>query len=203
MNMTELAQRLKRFRLQRGLTLEEVASQAGLSRGWLSKVENFRATPSLPALSEIVRVLGIPLSELFEGLDTRMPLAVVRADERIEFRRDEEVSLIKYQSLAHSRPGRQMDPFELTIPPEDTRPQLTHSGEEFLYVLDGRVRLEYGERSEELNPGDSVYFDGEEPHRVVCLEGDRPARVLVVYYGTDSDGLLQNGNDSSEPDTDS
>ena len=82
MNMLELAQRLKAVRVERGFTLEEIASQAGLTRGWLSKVENFRVTPSLPALSSIASVLGITLSELFEGLDNHPVLVVVRGDER-------------------------------------------------------------------------------------------------------------------------
>jgi transcriptional regulator with XRE-family HTH domain len=69
-NMIELAQRLKRIRIQREYTLEDVASRAGLTRGWLSKVENFRVTPSLPALANIAGVLGVSLSELFEGLDS-------------------------------------------------------------------------------------------------------------------------------------
>jgi len=71
---------LKRLRTQRGLTLEEVASRAGLTRGWLSKVENFRVTPSLPALFQIAQALQVPLSDLFEGLETRPPLVVVRSD---------------------------------------------------------------------------------------------------------------------------
>lgn len=197
MNLTELAQRLKRLRQQRGLTLEEVASRAGLSRGWLSKVENFRVTPSLPALSKIVDVLEVPLSELFEGLERRPALAIVRSNERTDFRRDEEVSLINYASLAHTRPVRQIDPFMLTVPPQDRRPLLAHAGEEFLHVVRGRVRLEYGDDAEELDVGDSAYFDGERPHRLVCLD-DQPAEVLVVYYGSDKE-TLHEVNGEGEP----
>ncbi|QDV64412.1 helix-turn-helix domain-containing protein [Crateriforma conspicua] len=181
MNLTELAQRLKRVRLQRGLTLEQVATQAGLSRGWLSKVENFRLTPSLPALSEIASVLDVSLSELFEGLEAEPGLVVVRSDQRVEYRRDEPVSKIRYASLAHARPKRSMDPFLLKVPVEDDREKLPHKGEEFLYVLSGQARLDYGDDSHELNPGDSVYFDGEVPHRVVCRDGEE-CEVLVVFH---------------------
>lgn len=200
MNLTELAQRLKRFRLQRGLTLEEVASKAGLSRGWLSKVENFRVTPSLPALSKIAAVLGVPLSELFDGLDTAPALAVVRSGERVNFRRDEEISLINYASLAHSRPMRRMDPFLLTVPPEDQRPPLAHAGEEFLLVTQGSVRLEYGSEAVDLREGDSAYFDGEEPHRLVCID-EQPALVLVVYHGAESGSLSEISEHPTEEDS--
>ena len=59
MNLVELAQRIKSRRLDQRLTIEEVAAQAGLTRSWLSKVENFRVTPSLPALGGIAKALGV------------------------------------------------------------------------------------------------------------------------------------------------
>ncbi len=61
MNLVELAQRIKARRLDRRLTIEDVAAQAGLTRSWLSKVENFRVTPSLPALGKIA--FGVSLLE--------------------------------------------------------------------------------------------------------------------------------------------
>lgn len=188
MNLTELAQRIKRLRLERGMTLEEVASAAGLSRGWLSKVENFRVTPSLPALGQISEVLGIPLSDLFEGLNAKPALSIVRQQERVSFRRDEPVSLIQYESLAQQRKARNMDPFLLTVPREDQRPRMTHDGEEFLLVIAGSVRLEYGEEAHDLIAGDAAYFDGEEEHRLICLS-DEPAQVLVVYNGLTGSSL--------------
>ena len=105
--------------------------------------------------------------------------------------------MINYASLAHTRPVRHIDPFMLTVPPQDRRPPLAHAGEEFLHVVKGTVRLEYGQEVEELTAGDSAYFDGEHPHRLVCLD-DQPAEVLVVYYGTDKETLHEvNGEGES------
>lgn len=185
MNLVELAQRLKRIRKTRGLSLEEVASAAGLTRGWLSKVENFRTTPSLPALSAIAQALGVTLSELFEGLDQRPSIIVVREGERQAFRRDEEVSDLLYESLASPRPERRMDPFILHVPSTDDRPLLTHGGEEFMLVLKGTVTLEYEDEAHRLNAGDSAYFDGDRPHRLVC-DQEEPARVLTIYARTEN-----------------
>lgn len=180
MNMIELAQRLKSIRVERGLTLEEVASKAGLTRGWLSKVENFRVTPSLPALSSIAGILGVTMAELFSGLEDRPPLVVVTKGERKLIRRDEDVSDLLYHSLAHSRPGREMDPFVITVPKSSSRPKMAHAGEEFLFVLSGRLRLEFDDASHDLEEGDSAYFDGDHPHSIVCI-GSRAAEILVVY----------------------
>jgi len=181
MNTVELAQRLKNLRIERGLTLSDVASRAGLTRSWLSKVENFRVTPSLPALSSITSVLGVSMSELFEGLDEKPRLIVVRKDERPKVKRDEDISLLTYESLASTRAERAMDPFVITVPPDDARPRLGHDGEEFLYVLSGRITLEFDDATHTLNQGDSAYFDAELPHRVGC-ESDQPAQVLVVFH---------------------
>lgn len=182
MNLVELAHRLKRLRIDRGLTLEEVASRGGLTRGWLSKVENFRVTPSLPALHGVAKGLGVTLSELFEGLDARPPLSIVRETDRVEMKRDEDVSGFVYQALAHKRPSRSMDPFVITVRKSDKRPMLSHTGEEFMYVLKGKIELRHGEESETLGQGDSAYFDGLVPHTVLC-RSPQPAELLVIYYG--------------------
>lgn len=184
MNMVELSQRLRRLRLERGLTLEEVASRSGLTRGWLSKVENFRVTPSLPALYRVASGLGVTLAQLFEGLDDRPPLSVVRRHERVRLRRDEDLSELVYESLAHKRPSRNMDPFMITVPRSDHRAVMAHPGEEFLLVLRGQIELEHGDEHIVLGEGDSAYFDGLVPHRVICRSDD-DAEVLVVYYGDD------------------
>ncbi len=186
MNQVELALRLKKLRTDRGLTLEQVAAHAGLTRGWLSKVENFRVTPSLQALSAIAQALGVSLSELFSGLDERPPIVVVRRGERTKVVRDEEQSTLEYEALAHSRLSRSMDPFVIRIPPTEDRPLLAHGGEEFMFVLRGRVRLDYGEQTHTLNRGDSAYFDGNTPHSVACVD-DQPSVVLVVYTNVGGD----------------
>lgn len=185
MNAIELAQRLKQLRIERGLTLEEVASRAGLTRGWLSKVENFRVTPSLPALSSIANILDVTLAELFEGLDARPPIVVVSKDERRRIRRDEDVSSYVYESLAHPRPSRDMDPFVLIVGEGDERPKLSHDGEEFMFVLSGKIELHFNDDVHVLEVGDCAYFEGSHPHRVVCLS-EKPAKVLIVYSGNPS-----------------
>lgn len=163
------------------MTLEQVAQRANLSRGWLSRVENFRVTPSLQSISSIAAALGVTLAELFEGLDGSPPLTVVPKDDRKRVVRDEEVSKLEYYALAHPRPARAMDPFVLRVPDIDDRPPLTHAGQEFLFVLSGTVTLEHGDERCVLKKGDSAYFDGKYPHRVVCKD-KIPAELLVVYY---------------------
>lgn len=182
MNLVELAQRIRKLRLDRRMTLEQVASKTALTRSWLSKVENFRVTPSLQALGEIAAALGVPVSHLVEGLDAKPQLVLIRKHDRLVVERDGAHSNIRYESLAYKRASRAMDPFLLTVQARDiSREPLSHEGEEFLLVVSGRIDMKYGEDSHTLETGDSLYFDGSTRH---CLLNPyaSPAEVLCVFY---------------------
>jgi transcriptional regulator with XRE-family HTH domain len=182
MNLVELAQRIRSLRLDHRLTLEEVASRAGLTRSWLSKVENFRVTPSLPALGKIAGALDVSVSELVEGLDDRPRLVVIRRTERKIVSRDSSSrNRSVYESLAHQRTNRVMDPFLITVPGGVSREQaMTHGGEEFLYVQTGSIQFEYDGDIVALRAGDSLYFDADVPHRLINPH-KRTATVLCVF----------------------
>lgn len=183
MNLVELGQRIRALRIERGMTLEDVVARSGLTRSWLSKVENFRVTPSLHGLLEIAGALGVPVARLLEDLDTRPDFVLVKRGEGLQIMRDREVSNIAYESLAHERPHRAMDPFVLTVPVGGGRSKpLSHEGEEFLRVLVGRVRFHYGTAAHDLATGDSLYFDAATPHRL-SNPWSKPAEVLCVFHG--------------------
>lgn len=181
MNLVELSQRIKQRRLELGLSLEEVAATAGQTKSWLSKVENFRITPSLPALARVAEALRTPLSVLLEGLDAKPQLVLTRKQERRVIQRDAQNSDIVYQEMIRGRANRQMNPFVLKVPAGGGRTVLRpHEGEEFLTVLRGRVSLEYGAEIYPLKQGDSLYFDADTPHRLFN-EHKTEAEVLCVF----------------------
>ncbi|MES2996972.1 MAG: cupin domain-containing protein [Verrucomicrobiota bacterium] len=183
MNLVELASRIRAARINRNYTLDQVSELSGLGKGLISKVENFRVTPSLPTLAKLCDALGIRLAELVDGLDEKPALSIVRGSERKEVERDRDQSNIIYQSLAFGRPDRNMDPFELTIPARGGRETaMPHEGEEFLTVLEGNISFEFNGTVHELKKGDSAYFDAEIPHRAYN-PGARAARILCVFLG--------------------
>jgi transcriptional regulator with XRE-family HTH domain len=183
MNLVELGQKIRALRIERDMTLDDVVARSGLTRSWLSKVENFRVTPSLPALMEIARALRVPVTRLLEDLDRRPDFVLVKQGDGPRITRDREVSNIVYESLAHERPDRAMDPFVLTIPPGGGRSKaLSHEGEEFLRVLSGRVEFHYGDGMHELEAGDSLYFNASTPHRLTNRWA-KPASILCVFHG--------------------
>ncbi|MGI9457475.1 MAG: helix-turn-helix domain-containing protein [Aeoliella sp.] len=182
-NLVELAQRIKQKRLEQRLTIEQLAASTGLTRSWLSKVENFRVTPSLPALFKIASNLGVTVAKLVEGIEETTGMCIVRQGEGKHVDRDPSPqNNINYESLAYDRKSHAMEPFLLTIPPQGGRSEpLPHDGEEFLMVLSGQAAIEYGEERIELDEGDCLYFNGSTPHRVFNPH-DNPAQVLCVFF---------------------
>jgi len=183
LNLVELATRLKTARKGLGLTLDELAERSGLAKGVLSKVENFRVTPSLPSIIKLSSALNIPLEKLFEGLDKKPITCIIRKDDRKQIERNPEKSNIEYYDLAHLRPNRRMDPFELIIPAGGGRKKmLSHEGEEFLRVIKGSLTFKINEEEQTLEEGDSIYFDAENPH---CLYNTtkKDAVVVCVFLG--------------------
>ncbi|MEO2047012.1 MAG: cupin domain-containing protein [Pirellulales bacterium] len=181
MNLVPLAQRIRSHRTAHKLTLEQVAERTGLTKSILSKVENFRVTPSLPTLAKIAEALGTTMSELLAGLDEKPQMVLVRKDQRLLVERDRPNSNILYHALAHTRPLKMMEPFLLEVPPGTARRQrLAHEGEEFIMLMEGTIDYEYGDETFHLNAGDCIYEDGAVKH-TLNNPGKTAATVLVVY----------------------
>lgn len=187
---TRLAERLKRLRMARRMTLEQLAERVGLSKGYLSKIENARQSPPIATLSRIARVLETDVGYflLDDAANETERVSVVRANERRPSVRGATEFGYEYMSLAHKRRFKQMEPFVFRFPKESQHEtRFEHEGEEFLFVLSGTIEFEIGGPNERrtwvLEPGDSIYFDSTTPHRGRSLTDDATALVVVLNPG--------------------
>ena len=91
--------------------------------------------------------------------------------------------VLDFFSLAEGKTSRHMEPFMITVNPADlgSHSLSSHEGEEFVYVLNGAIEIEYGKDLHVLVPGDSIYYDSIVPHQLRA-HGDVPARILAVVY---------------------
>ena len=175
--------RIAELRARCGITLEQLAQLTGFSKSYLSKIENSHKVPPIGSLSRIAAALKTDMGAL---LHTPAPgahrtLSVVRAGERRQLVRGGSAFGYDYESLADDLPGKKMDPFLFTFPSEiDKYVFFEHEGEEFMYVLKGRVEWQAGGEKLVLQPGDSIYFDARMPHRGRSLDGEATA-VVVTY----------------------
>lgn len=179
--------RLTALRSARGLTQEQLAGAAGVTKGYVSKIENGRVVPPIGTLLRIARALGSDVAEFLKPVDddTEDAVSVVRAGERVNVVRGASAFGYDYVSLAHGKRRKMMEPFIFTFPTEDVDGmRFEHEGEEFMHVLSGTVEWEMvigGEkRTWRLNAGDSIYFESRTPHRGRALDGE--AQALIVIY---------------------
>jgi transcriptional regulator with XRE-family HTH domain len=186
-----IGQRVRQFRLKRELTLKDVSEATGLSKPLLSQIENNVSAPPIATLLKISKALGIDIGVFFQGSERARRIAVVRAKERVKsVRRREDsgaaVAEYRYEALAHSFSAKQMEPFVVEIEPRaiDDLVYYQHRGEEFIFVLEGRVAFHSEEKSIVLETEDSLYFDAGIPH-ALRRDGDPPARILSVVCSPD------------------
>ena len=187
----EVGKRIGELREDAGITLQELAERTGYSSALLSQFENHMVSPPLGALIKLSRALGVDVGDFF-GEVADQSFILVRSDERETVSRvasREGVSLgYTYEALGFGLKGRRMEPFVVTLEPVPIREKhlSVHEGEEFIYVLDGRMKIRLGDHTDVLDPGDSIYFKCMTPHHVTC-EGDEPAKILAVIYTGNSE----------------
>ncbi|MEV7085065.1 XRE family transcriptional regulator [Streptomyces sp. NPDC093085] len=171
----DIAPRLRALRRGRRLTLEAAARRAGLSPAHLSRLETGHRHPSLPMLLGLARIYGTTVSELLgEVPPERQPI--------IRGSRAEPVEADGWTYQQAGGAGRAMQPLRLEVPYGAAQGELVrvHPGEEWLYVLDGRLRLSLGDTTYLLGPGDSAHFDSLTPHRMGAA-GPEGAGLLFVH----------------------
>ncbi|MEU8592007.1 XRE family transcriptional regulator [Streptomyces sp. NPDC048664] len=171
--LTAVAPQLRTLRRRASLTLESAARAAGLSPAHLSRLETGRRQPSLPMLLTLARVYGTTVSELL-GETVADRDAIVRATAM------EPTRAGGWTYWQAGSPGRGMQALRVHVPfgaqGDIVR---VHPGEEWLYVLAGRLRLRLGDTAHVLGPGDSAHFDSLTPHRLAAADQDGTDLLFV------------------------
>jgi len=181
-NLADLGRRVRAARLARRLTLEEVVSRAKFTVSWLSKLENGQLTPSLEGLVKLAEVLECGVDSFVQGLSVPPQIVVVKKGEGRKDAARESRSGYVVESLADQWRDRAMNPAIIHLSGAGNRAHPdNHDGQRFLLVLDGEIRLEYGEEIIQLGEGDSVYIYAAIPH-VLTPIGRATARVLSVSF---------------------
>ena len=166
---------IRRRRRDRNLTLAAVAAETGLNVGYLSQVENDKASPSLETLSALADALDVPIAWFL--LDQSVGPRVVRASDRPRRRLADRGGSM---SQVDGGIARDVAIFEGEMPPGFRTGLHAHPGDEHHLVLSGRVRITQGDAAIEAGPGDYVLLDGTLPHDAEVI-GDAPARLVIVY----------------------
>jgi transcriptional regulator with XRE-family HTH domain len=182
-----VGEKIKALRESKNISLKELAEQTCLSEEQLLVIEQDGIMPSLGPLIKIARVLGVRLGTFLDDDDSTGPV-VCRKDKShgsISFSNGSTNARkhMNYFSLAGAKSGRQMEPFIINIDAcvEKDFILSSHEGEEFIYVLEGAIEINYGKEVYQLEEGDSIFYDSIVEHHVHggCVNG---AKILAVVY---------------------
>lgn len=173
--------KLRAMRLRKKMGLVELGRHTGLSPALLSKIERGRMVPTLPTLMRIALVFSVGLEHFFTEPSRRPTLAIVRRNERKRFPErlgDDEPAYV-FESLDFPALERVMNAYYVEFEKGRTSRIHQHPGEEFIYVMDGRLVVTVGDAAHTLDAGDAMYFESAVPHAYEA-EGRTTARAIVV-----------------------
>lgn len=173
----EIGNQIRRIRLQRGLTQEELADRCELSKGFISLLERDLTSPSLDTLADILESLGTDLPSFFAKSGEEK---IVFGEDDIFVKEDAEQIRGRIRWLVPSAQKNRMEPILVEMAPGgETIEDDPHEGEEFGYVLSGAVKIVVGDRVERVRKDESFYFLPTAPHKLVNA-GKSVCRVLWV-----------------------
>jgi len=176
-----IAERVREFRLQLGLTVGQLAELTSLSKGMLSKIENAQASPSLATLARLSEALKVPVTAFFRGLNEEQDVLYVKAGRGLDIGHKGAGPGHRYQSLGSMRaPHNTLETLLVTLTQRaDTFPLYQHAGTEMIYMIAGRLEYLYGNSRYLLEPGDAIQFVGEVPHGPNALI-ELPIQFLAI-----------------------
>lgn len=165
--------KLKTLRVAKGLTQEELADRAELSKGFISQVERDLTSPSITTLVDILQCLGTNLKDFFN--DDEEEQIVFRKEDYFEKKDTELGNQIEW--IIPNAQKNEMEPIRLTLSPNGTTyPDLPHEGEEFGYVISGNILIHIGNKHYKAKKGESFYFTPSGKH---YIEAGRNGATLI------------------------
>jgi len=182
MDEKRIVENIKRIRRVRKMSLEQLAKIAGLTKGYVSKIENSQKAPPLSTLDKIAKALDTEVTFLIAERSSEVPeninICIVRKNERREVISRGTFYGYRYESLAYKKIGKSMEPYILE-PAFEEKAIFSHDGEEFMYVLEGTHEFVYDNNRYILKKGDSVYYNAKIPHSGRSV-GRKAAKILMV-----------------------
>ncbi len=177
-----IGKKIRKIRQEKLIKLHELAEEAQISKGLLSKIENSRTIPSLPVLISIIKALKEEMSCFFEGIDVSGNSGIIhkKKTEYYSFEKEEALGFIYHFIMEKTISDFTIEAVILELLPQSQRGQVTTDGYEFKYILKGEVEYHLGDEIIKLEEGDSILFNGNIPHVPVNNSNDTVS-MLVIY----------------------
>lgn len=183
MKYLDLGSRIKRFREQKGITIGELSRRTGLMLPDLEKVENNEDLPSIANLIKISKILEVNVADIFRDRPKQENFEVLRKNDRQDFKASKNRNY-SFQPLTFPGGNKHLDAYMVEVPPHQTEnmsERLTHPGEEFLYLVEGKLKCQIGNEEIILESGDSLFLRASAPHRYFNPFSEVAKAFSVLY----------------------
>ncbi|HAI10445.1 MAG TPA: XRE family transcriptional regulator [Phycisphaerales bacterium] len=179
MNTPDIGSRIRTLRRRMGWTLQDVADRCDFTRSLLSKIETGKTIPPVATLTRIAQTLGVSVSSLLDDGEDHGTIVQSADAHHVDAMTPTDKGY-KFFAFAANRSQKLMQPLLFEARKDSIKPQaMTHGGEEFVYVLSGKMRYRVGSTVHLLKPGDSVYFDSDQEHELEPVS--EVVRFLAVF----------------------
>lgn len=169
---------IRRLRLEQRRTQQDIADACGFSKSLLSKIESNKVMPPVATLVKIAKSLCTNVAALIEAGATRATVCTGEKEVLANLVKTEQGYSIYPFAVRHK--NKRMQPFLFVLRRGEVKEHhLVHEGEEFIYVLQGRIRVQVGREEHLLGRGDALYFDSTDVHQVIPISAE--ARYLNVF----------------------
>lgn len=174
-----LGLQVRALRLARGLTLDRLAALTSLNKGHLSRIERNLKAPSIAAVVKLAEAFSVPVSTLFGEAVDDASIHIVRAARRPNVVHDAATEAV-FAPLSNAAASTALEAF-LLHPSADFGPdgRVDHGGTEVLFVVEGRIEVQFADRTVGLQKGDFLQFPGHLAHQVRRLDDVASALVVI------------------------
>jgi quercetin dioxygenase-like cupin family protein len=169
--------RMKKLRVKKGLSLKQLANETGYSSQYLEKIEKGDVIPPVSAIIQIAKALSVESGTFLSGEQQKA------SEERRRKSFLVRTEAYAYQTLTPGAETKHLKAFLVTVDPQEEHKGVDyhHEGEEFIYVLEGKVEVMVGEEQNILKTGQSLHFNSAISHKLRNL-AEKPAKVISVIY---------------------
>lgn len=186
----QISNKIKEKRKAKGITIQELADRAEVSKGLISQIENNRTVPSLLVLINIIKALQLDMNEFFNEIDQQQANSRVIIKQRAAyqtFEKEPAKGFVYKRVLTRNVKNLPIDIVLLELKKGASRTQVVKTDAyEYKYIIKGKVEYLIDNETYTLEEGDSLFFDGRLGHKPRNI-GDENAQILVVYFFMDAD----------------
>lgn len=192
--LIQISNRIKELRREKGITVQELADRAEVSKGWISQIENSRTIPSLVVLIDIIKSLDINLDRFFSEITVekdKKPILVKRRSEYQAFEKEHAVGFHYHRIFTQSIKSSTIDIVLLELDEGAKRPLVKTEAFEYKYIITGKARFIFEEEEIDFNEGDSMLFDGRLHHTPVNIGTGKLSMLVIYFFEQKSNDLTQ------------